>query len=109
MKLKNENKKDFIQLLIIYNSLLKRFTNKECDKIRLRKERTFYDIIKYIKLRYGDKIFNIMVKDNKLVYKIIWKGYVIHNLKKEINFSGEISFLYPISGGWNNFSFNNII
>ena len=109
MKLKNENKKDFIQLLIIYNSLLKRFTNKECDKIRLRKERTFYDIIKYIKLRYGDKIFNIMVKDNKLVYKIIWKGYVIHNLKKEINFSGEISFLYPISGGWNNFSLNNII
>ena len=99
MKLKNENKKDYIQLLIIYNSLLKRFTNKECDKIRLRKERTFYDIIKYIKLRYGDKIFNIMVKDNKLVYKIIWKGYVIHNLKKEINFSGEISFLYPISGG----------
>ena len=99
MKLKNEDKKNFIQLLIIYNSLLKRFTNKECDKIRLRKERTFYDIIKYIKLRYGDKIFNIMVKDNKLVYKIIWKGCVIHNLKKEINFSGEISFLYPISGG----------
>ena len=37
--------------------------------------------------------------NNKLVYKIIWKGFVVHNLKKEINFSGEISFLYPISGG----------
>ena len=99
MNFKNNNNKKYIQILITYNSLLKRFTNKNFDKISLKKERTFNDILKYIKLRYGNKILNIMVKDNKLVYKIIWKGCVIQNLKKEINFSGEISFLYPISGG----------